>query len=79
MVLGGRALGGWLLGVVAQRTSTRLANILTAFLGGAVLFNVCTDELPADRYSSLGWFTTGLAVYAALITAATVAAGTGAA
>ncbi len=78
-ILAGGALAGWLVAVVAPPTSTVLVNVLTAFLGGAILLNVFVHELPPERHSSFGWFVTGLAVYAVLLTAATVTAKVGAA
>lgn len=78
-VLAGGALAGWLVAVVAPPTSTLLVNVITAFLGGAILLNVFVHELPPDRHSSFGWFVTGLAVYAVLLAAATVTSKIGAA
>ena len=72
LLLAAGALGGWAAAVLLGPTSTVLVNLLTAFLGGAILLNVFNDELPPERASSFTWFTVGLAVYAGLLTAATV-------
>ena len=45
--------------------------MLTALLGGSVLLNVFTVELPSGRRSSYPWFIVGLALYAGLLTAVT--------
>ncbi|MFC4371958.1 hypothetical protein [Citricoccus nitrophenolicus] len=62
---------GWLAGTLAAPTSTVLVALLTAFLGGSILLNVFKEEVPANRNSSFGWFTTGLVFYAILLTAVT--------
>jgi hypothetical protein len=79
LALSGGAVGGWLAAVLAAPTSTVLINLLTAFLGGAVLLNVFIAELPPERHSSLGWFAIGLATYSALLAATTYLAHPGAA
>ncbi len=48
-------------------TSSLTVSILVAFLAGSVLLNVFKEEVPAAGKSSVGWFTTGLAVYALLL------------
>ena len=79
LVLAAGALAGWAAAVLARPTSTLLVNLLTAFLGGAILLNVFNDELPPERANSFTWFTIGLAAYAGLLTAATYGAKLGAA
>ncbi len=44
-------------------------------LAGSVLLNGFKEELPHGRRSSFGWFTGGLALYAALLTLTTCLAG----
>ena len=71
LVLATGAMVGWLVAVLLGAGSTLLINLLTAFLSGAILFNVVNDELPPSRHSSFAWFSIGLTLYAALLTAAT--------
>lgn len=71
LVLAAGAMTGWLAAVLLGAGSTLLVNLLTAFLSGAILFNVVNDELPPNRHSSFAWFSAGLALYCALLTAAT--------
>jgi Zn-dependent membrane protease YugP len=71
LVLAAGALTGWVVGLVAGFNSQVLVNLLAALLSGAILFNVVNDELPPDRHSSFGWFSTGLGLYAVLLVAAT--------
>jgi hypothetical protein len=79
LVLAIGAMSGWLVGVLFGGGSTVLINLLTAFLSGAILFNVVNDELPPHRHSSFTWFSLGLVVYGALLTAATYSLKLGAA
>lgn len=67
-------LAGWALAALFAPASTLLVALLTAFLGGSVLLNVFKEEIPSDRGSSLGWFLTGLTVYAGLLTLVTALA-----
>jgi hypothetical protein len=63
---------GWGLAAVAAPTSTVVVALLTAFIGGSTLLNVFKEEVPSNRSSSFGWFTTGLVLYAVLLAAITV-------
>jgi hypothetical protein len=63
---------GWLLAAVAAPTSTVVVALLTAFIGGTTLLNVFKEEVPSNRSSSFGWFTTGLVLYAVLLAVITV-------
>ena len=45
--------------------------IPTAFLGGAVLMSVFREELPSVSVARLGWFTSGVALFSALLLWAT--------
>ena len=51
-----------------------VVSLLTAFLAGSVLLNVLEQELPDGRSSSFGWFFTGVAAYAIILSAVTAAA-----
>jgi hypothetical protein len=64
-------LAGWLAVALVGPRSTVLITSISAFLAGAILLNVVNDELAVERHSSLGWFTTGLAVNATLLTLVT--------
>ncbi len=66
-LLAGGLLAGWALAAVFAPTSSLLVSLLTAFLGGSILLNVFKEEIPSNRGSSFGWFTTGLVGYAALL------------
>lgn len=70
----GALLVGWAMAVAAAPTRTLVVSVLTAFLGGSVLLNVFKQELPAGRSSSFGWFFTGLASYAIILSAVTAVA-----
>ena len=71
--LAGALVAGWLLGWLFAPTSTIVVSLLTALLGGAILFNVFKEELPSDRQSSFAWFVVGLVLYAALLALTTAA------
>ncbi|MEJ7800460.1 MAG: hypothetical protein WKF60_08075 [Ilumatobacter sp.] len=60
--------------MVAAPTSTLVVSLLTAFLAGSVLLNVFNQELPDGRSSQFGWFLTGVAAYAIILSAVTAAA-----
>jgi hypothetical protein len=57
---------------VAAPTSTVVGALLTAFIGGSTLLNVFKEEVPSNRSSSFGWFTTGLVLYSVLAAMDTV-------
>ncbi len=65
---------GWAAAALFAPTSTLLVALLTALLGGSILLNVFKDEIPSNRRSSLGWFLTGLTLYAALLALVTALA-----
>lgn len=62
---------GWGAAVAAAPTRTLVVSLLTAFLGGSVLLNVFTEQLPSGPTSSFSWFVVGLVLYAALLSLAT--------
>jgi hypothetical protein len=68
----GPRIGG-VLGLSARATDSLAGGLAaaSAFLGGAILLNVANDELAIDRHTSLGWFTTGLALNTTLLTLVT--------
>lgn len=70
-LLAAALLLGWGLDALFAPTSTVVVALLTALLGGSILLNVFKEELPSTGRSSYGWFLTGLAFYAALLTAVT--------
>lgn len=67
LVLAAALLAGWVLAAVAAPTRTLVVALLTALLGGAILFNVFKEEIPTGGRSSFPWFLTGLLLYAALL------------
>lgn len=67
----GRPAGGWGAVALLAPSSTLVVALLTGFLGGSILLNVFTEELPGDRRSSFGWFLTGLTVYTVLLAVVT--------
>jgi hypothetical protein len=71
ILLAGSLLLGWALSALFAPTSTVLVAVLTALLGGSILFNVFKEEIPSGKASSFGWFLTGMAIYAALLAAIT--------
>lgn len=73
-VLVAALIAGWLAAWVAAPTRTVVVSLLTALLGGSILFNVFKEELPGEGRSRFGWFLTGVVTYSALLTAATAAA-----
>lgn len=58
---------GWVVSALFAPTSVVLVAVLTALLGGSILFNVFKEEVPSGKASSFGWFLTGLVLYAALL------------
>lgn len=70
-LLAGGLLGGWGAVALLAPSSTLVVALLTGFLGGSILLNVFTEELPGDRRSSFGWFLTGLTVYTVLLAVVT--------
>ncbi len=70
----GRAADPMAPRLVAAPTSTLVVNLLTASLAGSVLLNVFEQELPDGRSSHFGWFLTGVAAYAIILSAVTAAA-----
>lgn len=75
VVLSAALLGGVALAAVAAPTQTLVVSVLTALLGGAILFNVFKEELPATGRSSMPWFTAGLSGYSALLLLVAVTGG----
>ncbi len=73
LLLAGGLLLGWIAVAVAAPTSTLVAALLTALLGGSILLNVFKEEIPPGRRTSFGWFLTGLVLYAGLLAAVTAA------
>ncbi len=71
LLLAAALLSGWALDALFAPDSTVVVALLTALLAGSILLNVFKDELPTTGRSSYGWFLTGLASYAALLTAVT--------
>ncbi|BBE24656.1 hypothetical protein MN0502_35390 (plasmid) [Arthrobacter sp. MN05-02] len=71
LVLVAALIAGWALDVLFAPNSTLVVALLTAALGGSILLNVFKEELPSNRNSSFLWFTIGLILYAALLTAVT--------
>lgn len=71
VALASSLLAGWVAAVAAAPTKTLVVSLLTAFLGGSVLLNVFTEQLPSGPTSSFGWFVGGLVLYAALLSLAT--------
>lgn len=63
---------GWLLAWVLAPVNSTTVHLLTAFLAGSVLLNAFKEEIPDARRTSLPWFLTGLALYAALIAGVTL-------
>ena len=74
-LLAAALLAGWLLDALVAPTSTLLVALLTAALGGSILLNVFTEELPASGRSSYPWFLTGLVLYASLLAGVTALGG----
>jgi uncharacterized membrane protein YidH (DUF202 family) len=70
-ILAGALIVGWIAAVLAAPTSVLVVSIITAFLGGSVVFNVFKEELPSDRGSSFMWFAAGLGVYAVILSITT--------
>lgn len=68
IVLSAGALAGWLLALVVPEGTVSLT-MLTAFLAGAILLNVLDQDLPARHEARIGWFATGLAISAVVLTA----------
>lgn len=71
VALAASLLGGWAAAVWAAPTRTVVVSLLTAFLGGSVLLNVFTEQLPSGPRTSFGWFVVGLVLYAGLLSLAT--------
>jgi hypothetical protein len=71
LFLTGALLAGWVLSVLFAPTRSITVGVLTAFLAGSVMLNVFKEEIPSARRSSLPWFLTGLAAYAALLAGVT--------
>lgn len=67
LLLAAALIVGWALSAIFAPTSTVLVAVLTALLGGSILFNVFKEEIPDDRRSSFGWFVTGMVLYSALL------------
>lgn len=64
-VLTAAVVSGALVGTVTRVPPLVLA-LLSALLAGFIVLNVFSEELPQDRQSSLGAFTSGVIVYGAL-------------
>lgn len=75
LLLAGGLLVGWLLDSVFAPTDTLVVAVLTALLGGSILLNVFTEELPSTGRSSYPWFLTGLTLYAGLLALVTALGG----
>lgn len=71
LFLTGALLAGWVFSALFAPTGSLTVGVLIAFLAGSVMLNVFKEEIPAARKSSMPWFLTGLAVYAALLTGIT--------
>jgi hypothetical protein len=71
LLLAAALVVGWGLSALFAPTRTVTVSVLTAFLAGSILLNVFRQELPTARRSSLPWFLTGLALYAALLAVVT--------
>ena len=67
-VLAGAVVVGWALGAMVG-LSEAVISMLMAFLAGALVLNVLTEELPEARHSRFSAFALGLAVYTALLLA----------
>lgn len=73
VVLVGALVGGFLLAWLFAPTSTTVVSVLLALLGGFVLYNVFSDELPGDRRLRFPIFATAGSAYAAVLVAMTAA------
>lgn len=71
-VLVGALAAGFLLAVVVAPTRTTVVSVMIAALGGFVLFNVFSDELPSERRVRLPAFLLSACIYAALLVAVTI-------
>ncbi|MCF8530866.1 MAG: hypothetical protein K9G12_07205 [Candidatus Nanopelagicales bacterium] len=70
-VLSAFLFGGLALSYIAPPPNELFVAIPTAFLGGAVLMTVFREELPNVSVARLGWFTSGVALFSALLLWAT--------
>lgn len=65
-VLAAAAVSAYALLAVRQRLNETVADMLTAFLAGSVLFKVFRDEVPDTGESRIGWFIAGVVVFGVL-------------
>lgn len=72
LILAAALVGGWALAVMFAPTRTLVVALLTAFLGGSILFNVFKEEIPSGRSSRFPWFLAGVLLYTALLGAVTL-------
>jgi hypothetical protein len=76
LVLLGALLLGWILAVTTEFDHVLTVALLTAFLGGAILFNVIKEEVPSSESdSSFPAFVVGLALGATLLLVVTALEG----
>lgn len=75
VVLVGALAIGYLLAWAFAPTSTTVVNVLLALLGGFVLYNVFSDELPDERRLRFPVFAGSATAYAAVLVAVTAAGG----
>jgi hypothetical protein len=73
VVLAGALLVGYLLAWAFAPTSTTVVSTMLALLGGFVLYNVFSDELPGDRGLRFPVFAGSATAYAAVLVAVTAA------
>ncbi len=65
-VLAFASLTAYAILVVRQQLNETVADMLTAFLAGSVLFRVFRDEVPDQAKSRITWFIGGIIVFSAL-------------
>ncbi len=71
----GALVAGWVLSAVFAPTQVVVVVVLTATLGGFVLFNVFNNELPTERRARYPWFVLGVVVYSAALLVTTAIEG----
>lgn len=75
VVLVGALVVGYLLAWAFAPTSTTVVSVLLAMLGGFVLYNVFSDELPGDRRLRFPVFAGSATAYAVILVAVTAFGG----